>query len=103
MNDRERKKQQRQDINRRAYLKRIKGKIKNYSKNTENDYKFLKFLRQKGKLLDCNNDYEKEDEDELEKYEQDIAFFGKYNINSNNDKIRNDNLRLIEKIYNLKL
>ena len=44
MSDIERKKLQRQAINRRAYLKRIKNNIKNYSKNFETDDNNIKFI-----------------------------------------------------------
>jgi len=61
MNDIEYKKQQRRDINRRAYLRRINGDVKNYSKNSDNDYKYIKFLKQKGKIQDKEQEISEEE------------------------------------------
>ena len=49
MNEEEFKKQQRREINRRAYLKRIGGNVKNYSKNS-NDDNYINFLEKTKKI-----------------------------------------------------
>jgi hypothetical protein len=63
MNDIEYKKQQRRDINRRAYLKRINGDVKNYSINSDNDNKYIKFLKQKGKIQEKQEQKQESDEE----------------------------------------
>ena len=83
MSDIERKKLQRQAINRRAYLKRIKNNIKNYSKNFETDDNNIKFINR------LSNNY-KNDRPEIEFNYSDNDIDDESN-NSDNESNNSDN------------
>lgn len=90
MDDFERKKLQRQEINRRAYLRRINGDVKNYSKNSDNDYKYIKFLKHKGKIKrkeDILSPLNSDDEEPeiIEERKKDVYWSNMPELNNNND------------------
>jgi len=87
MNEEEYIKQQRREINRRAYLKRIKGNIKNYSKNI-NDDRYINFLEKTKKI---------------EKNEKDLfgAKIPKEKNESDEESISNEDNNVNYKDYNI--
>ena len=105
MNEEEYKKQQRREINRRAYLKRIGGNVKNYSKNS-NDDNYINFLEKTKKiekkdkdLFWSKNENESENESESDIDEERYKIDLNYRLNpdimrkrdENFDKIREEN------------
>ena len=87
MNEEEYKKQQRREINRRAYLKRIGGHVKNYSKNS-NDDNYINFLEKTKKI---------------EKNEKDLfgAKIPKEKNESDEESISNEDNNVNYKDYNI--
>ena len=109
MNEEEFKKQQRREINRRAYLKRIGGNVKNYSKNS-NDDNYINFLEKTKKIEKNEKDlfWSKHQKEESESDEESIRDEDNnihYDVNDNRNKtdlnyyLNPDNMRQRDKIF----